>query len=146
MLAQLPKIATRVAHDTRVLSLGRNVLRNGRGRWLAIAASLVVAAAISSLSAGDVQQAAMSCAPILPATKSVRPAAPPRPTTRPAIAGAETVRDVRIELALFGSGTHLADVTDRVAELLADAGMRGAQQAAGCAACGACSALPSAGG
>jgi radical SAM protein (TIGR04043 family) len=40
----------------------------------------------------------------------------------------------------------VADVTDRVAELLAAAGMRGAEQKAGCAACGACSALPSAGG
>jgi hypothetical protein len=28
------------------------------------------------------------------------------------------VYDVRIELALFGSGTHLADVTDRVIQLL----------------------------
>jgi biotin synthase-related radical SAM superfamily protein len=40
----------------------------------------------------------------------------------------------------------VADVTDRVAELLVEAGMRGADQRAGCAACGACSALPSAGG
>ncbi len=40
----------------------------------------------------------------------------------------------------------VADVTDRVGELLVAAGMRGADQAAGCAACGACSALPSAGG
>jgi hypothetical protein len=40
----------------------------------------------------------------------------------------------------------VADVTDRVAELLAAAGMRGADQSAGCAACGACSCLASAGG
>ncbi len=40
----------------------------------------------------------------------------------------------------------VADVTDRVAELLAEAGMRGADQSAGCAACGACSCLSSAGG
>jgi radical SAM protein (TIGR04043 family) len=40
----------------------------------------------------------------------------------------------------------VADVTDRVAELLVAAGMRGADQRAGCAACGACSALPAAGG
>ncbi|WP_375492927.1 MSMEG_0568 family radical SAM protein [uncultured Jatrophihabitans sp.] len=40
----------------------------------------------------------------------------------------------------------VADITDRVAEQLVAAGMRGADQAAGCAACGACSALPSAGG
>ena len=44
--AQLPKIATRVAHDTKVLSVGRNVLGNGRGRWLAFAASLTVSVAI----------------------------------------------------------------------------------------------------
>ncbi|MGE0296319.1 MSMEG_0568 family radical SAM protein [Pseudonocardia sp.] len=39
----------------------------------------------------------------------------------------------------------VADVTGRVADLLRAAGMRGADQAAGCAACGACSALPAAG-
>jgi radical SAM protein (TIGR04043 family) len=40
----------------------------------------------------------------------------------------------------------LAEVTARVAEVLRAAGMRGADQAAGCAACGACSALAAAGG
>lgn len=40
----------------------------------------------------------------------------------------------------------LADVTARVARALAAAGMRGADQGAGCAACGACSALAGAGG
>jgi radical SAM protein (TIGR04043 family) len=40
----------------------------------------------------------------------------------------------------------LAGVTARVAEVLQAAGMRGADQAAGCAACGACSALSAAGG
>ncbi len=40
----------------------------------------------------------------------------------------------------------IADVTDRVAELLVSAGMRGIDQGAGCASCGACSALATAGG
>jgi hypothetical protein len=40
------------------------------------------------------------------------------PTTRPASDAGAMVNDVRIELALFGSGTHLADVTDRVVQLL----------------------------
>ena len=40
----------------------------------------------------------------------------------------------------------IADVTARVAAALAQAGMRGAEQGAGCAACGACSALAQAGG
>ncbi|WP_238439086.1 MSMEG_0568 family radical SAM protein [Frankia nepalensis] len=40
----------------------------------------------------------------------------------------------------------VADVTRRVAAALRAAGMRGADQGAGCAACGACSALPEAGG
>ncbi len=40
----------------------------------------------------------------------------------------------------------LADVTARVARLLEAAGMRGADQGAGCAACGACSALSVVGG
>lgn len=43
------------------------------------------------------------------------------------------------------SAELLADVTRRVAAALVAAGMRGADQAAGCAACGACSALPSEG-
>lgn len=40
----------------------------------------------------------------------------------------------------------LADVTERVAKELQAAGMRGADQKAGCAACGACSVLQNAGG
>lgn len=40
----------------------------------------------------------------------------------------------------------VADITGRVAELLRAAGMRGADQEAGCAACGACGLLSSAGG
>jgi radical SAM protein (TIGR04043 family) len=42
--------------------------------------------------------------------------------------------------------SFVTDVTARVAELLRAAGMRGADQGAGCAACGGCSALPAAGG
>ena len=40
----------------------------------------------------------------------------------------------------------VADITDRVGRALRNAGMRGADQAAGCAACGACSALSAVGG
>jgi radical SAM protein (TIGR04043 family) len=40
----------------------------------------------------------------------------------------------------------VADITRRVGELLRVAGMRGADQQAGCAACGACSVLSTAGG
>ncbi len=47
--------------------------------------------------------------------------------------------------ALAPPAALVADVTERVAALLRAAGMRGADQEAGCAACGACSALPSAG-
>ena len=42
----------------------------------------------------------------------------PPPGPPPAVASGTTVKDVRIELALFGSGTHLVDVTDRAVELL----------------------------
>jgi len=42
----MAKIATRVAHDTKVLFVGKNALARGRGRWLALAASLVVSAAM----------------------------------------------------------------------------------------------------
>jgi hypothetical protein len=40
------------------------------------------------------------------------------PATRPASDTGSMVKDVRVEVALFGSGTHLADVTDRVVQLL----------------------------
>jgi len=81
-------------------------------------APLVVVAAICSLSSGDDQQDSVSCAPAAEVAKSVAPSV--APTTQPAIAHAGTVQDIRVELALFGSGTHLVDVTDRVAELLRD--------------------------
>ncbi len=42
----MTKNATRVAYDTKVLFVRRNVLANGWGRWLGIAASLVVSAAM----------------------------------------------------------------------------------------------------
>jgi radical SAM protein (TIGR04043 family) len=44
------------------------------------------------------------------------------------------------------SATVYKGLTERVAALLAAAGMRGADQGAGCAACGGCSALAAAGG
>ena len=43
--AELSKIATRVALDTKVLFVGRKALAIGRDRWLALAASLVVSGA-----------------------------------------------------------------------------------------------------
>jgi radical SAM protein (TIGR04043 family) len=48
----------------------------------------------------------------------------------------------------IGAPSHeiVADVTDRVGGALRRAGMRGADQQAGCAACGACSALAAVGG
>lgn len=58
------------------------------------------------------------------------------------LAGTLAVRDG----ARAPSAELVADVTARVGAALRAAGMRGADQAAGCAACGACSALSSAGG
>ncbi|WP_440304731.1 MSMEG_0568 family radical SAM protein [Jatrophihabitans sp.] len=54
--------------------------------------------------------------------------------------------EVEVDHAQAPPSWMVADVTDRVAELLVAAGMRGADQRAGCAACGACSALAVAGG
>ncbi len=42
----MTKIATRVAQNTKLLLVGTGLLANGRGRWLAIAASLIVSAAM----------------------------------------------------------------------------------------------------
>jgi radical SAM protein (TIGR04043 family) len=58
-----------------------------------------------------------------------------------AMAGTLAVRDG----AKSPDRTVVRDVTDRVADLLREAGMSGADQEAGCAACGACSALRVAG-
>ena len=80
-------------------------------------ALLVVAAAVSSLSAGDFQQAPRVLRGIASTGEIGRG---PRADHRPVIARPETVKDIRVELALFGSGTQLADVTDRVAQLLHD--------------------------
>jgi hypothetical protein len=48
--------------------------------------------------------------------------------------------------AVAPSTALVRDITGRVAELLREAGMTGADQGAGCAACGACSVLSAAGG
>lgn len=53
---------------------------------------------------------------------------------------------VDIDHAQAPPASVLEDVTARVAEYLQAAGMRGADQKAGCAACGACSVLQNAGG
>ena len=52
---------------------------------------------------------------------------------------------VDVDHAVAPPAAVVADVTARVAALLQAAGMRGADQSAGCAACGACSALTAAG-
>ncbi|MGB2921749.1 MAG: glycoside hydrolase [Mycobacterium sp.] len=57
-----------------VLSVGRNLLANGRGRWLAIAASLVVSAAMFSAQGSD---------PACCAENSAAPAASPQPEPAP---------------------------------------------------------------
>ena len=45
----MAKIATRVAHDTRVLFVGKDVVANGRGRLVAFAASLIVGPSSSKI-------------------------------------------------------------------------------------------------
>jgi len=43
---ELTKLPRRVKHDSKVLFVRRDLLANGRGRWLALAASVAIAAAI----------------------------------------------------------------------------------------------------
>lgn len=78
---------------------------------------LVIVAAISSFAAEDAQQVSVSGAAPSSSAKTV---ATPEAAKPPVIAHPATVKDIRVELALFGSGTQLADVTDRVAQLLRD--------------------------
>jgi len=49
---------------------------------------------------------------------SLAPAQQNAPATRPAADAIGDPDEIQIEMALFGSGTHLADVTDRVVQLL----------------------------
>ena len=70
----------------------------------------------------------------------------PRPVSPVAILAASLGRLEELAARLDGAPELLAEVTARVAKILVAAGMRGADQAAGCAACGACSALSAAGG
>jgi hypothetical protein len=70
----MTKIATRVARDTRVLLVSRSVSAIGRSRWLAIAASLVVSAAMIYA-----QGTESSCCVEAPtATPTVTAAPPPK--------------------------------------------------------------------
>jgi len=57
------------------------------------------------------QPPGVSAAPLAPAPHRAS-------TTQPVSDAGSIVNDVRIELALFGSGARLADVTDRVVQLL----------------------------
>jgi hypothetical protein len=68
----MTKSATRGAQATRVLFVSRKVLAGARGRWLAIAASLVVSAAMIY-----VQGAKAPSVPNPPSTPTVTAAAPP---------------------------------------------------------------------
>lgn len=76
-----------------------------------LAGMLMLLAALCVTIAGTQKsRAQLSCAPTAVSAKTGSPPA--------AIQSSSVVKDVRIELALFGSGTNLVDVTDRATELL----------------------------
>ncbi len=72
---EITNFATRVAHDTKVLFVGRGVLAKNRGRWLAIVASLVVSAAML-YAQGTEPHAQGTKPPCCVKTPAVTPAAP----------------------------------------------------------------------
>ena len=67
-----------VGHDSKVLFVGRNVLANGRGRWLAVAASVAVSAAMLYAQGTDAPQRDEAAA-VKPASPEAAPAAAPAP-------------------------------------------------------------------
>ncbi len=87
------KIATRVAHDTRVLSVGlvsvgKKLIGNGRGRWLAILASLIVSAGML-YAQGTERHAEATKAPCCAPTPAASPtSAEPAPANPPNVASA----------------------------------------------------------
>ena len=78
---------------------------------------LITSAALFTFGAG-VQEARIDAKHSTPRVEGPNADAIIPTTTRPASDVGSMVNDVRVELALFGSGSHLADVTDRVVQLL----------------------------
>lgn len=70
----------RIRHDSKVLRVGKNLLADGRGRWLALAASLAVSAAMIYAQSTDTPRRAEPAAVVPPSPTSV-PAAPPNVAT-----------------------------------------------------------------
>jgi hypothetical protein len=90
-----------VAQDIRVLLVSRNVLANGRGRWLAIAVSLIVSAAMLHAQGAEPARSAEKPAET-PASQAPAPAAPDKasPTEAELLAASAPV-DARVfDLAL----------------------------------------------
>ena len=98
-MAKIPPPAPRA---TKVQSVGRNVLANGRGRWLAVAVSLVVSAAMLSAQGAEPPRSAEKPGETL-ASPSPAPVGPPNaasPTQAELLAASAPV-DARIfDLAL----------------------------------------------
>jgi hypothetical protein len=68
-----------VSKRSKVLFVRRNLLANGRGRWLALAASLIVAGAMFYAQGSQHAKGAQpSCCPAIPAAAAASPA-PPSP-------------------------------------------------------------------
>lgn len=76
----MTKIPPSVPRDTKVLIVGRNVLANGRGRWLAIAVSLVVSAAMLHAQGAEPTRSADK-PPETPASQSAAPVEAPGKAT-----------------------------------------------------------------
>jgi hypothetical protein len=81
----MAKTATRVAHDTKVRFVRTGLLTNGRGRWLAIAASLVLSAGMIYAQGKEPPRRVESQAIAPTASPTASPTAPPKdPGSAPA--------------------------------------------------------------
>jgi hypothetical protein len=69
-----------VGHDSKVPFVGRNLLANGRGRWLALAASVAVSAAMIYAQNADAPHRAETAA-VAPASPESVPASTPKVAT-----------------------------------------------------------------
>jgi hypothetical protein len=81
---EIAKFATCVAYDTKVLFVRGNVLAKGRGRWLAIAASLVVSAGMV-YAQGVEHHPRAGEHPTVVASPAPPPPSPPGPAAPPTV-------------------------------------------------------------
>lgn len=92
----------RIGHASKVLRVGKNLLANGRGRWLALAASLAVSAAMIYAQSTDTPHRGETAAVVPPSPTSVPAGAPnvATPAEAELLAASAPIANTEIAFAL----------------------------------------------